>query len=85
MLFQDSALMDRIFKVFDTDDDNMIDFNEYISCLSTVSNKATAEDKLKCKQEQEVEYSVWKFALLRMPRRGVAPLHKRSSTHTYYS
>jgi Ca2+-binding EF-hand superfamily protein len=49
MLFQDSALLDRIFRVFDTNDDNQICFTEYISCLSTISSKASKEEKLKCK------------------------------------
>lgn len=48
MLFQDSILMDRIFAVFDADSDNLISFDDYIACLSTVSNKAKPEDKLKC-------------------------------------
>lgn len=48
MLFQDSALLDRLFKAFDTDDDDLISFSEYVECLSSVSNKATHEQKLKC-------------------------------------
>ena len=48
MLFQDSILMDRIFAVFDADNDNLISFDDYVACLSTVSNKAKPEDKLKC-------------------------------------
>lgn len=48
MLFRDSALLDRIFRVFDVDDDNQISFYEYLSCLSTLSTKAPKEDKLKC-------------------------------------
>ena len=47
MLFRDSALLDRIFKVFDTDNNDLIDFTEYVACLSSVSNKASTEDKLK--------------------------------------
>eukprot|EP01031_Cornospumella_fuschlensis_P036128 gene36128-43812_t len=47
MLFKDSALLDRIFRVFDADDDNQISFLEYLSCLSTISSKAPKEDKLK--------------------------------------
>lgn len=47
MLFKDSALLDRIFRVFDADDDEQICFIEYLSCLSTLSNKAPKEDKLK--------------------------------------
>lgn len=48
MLFRDSALLDRIFRVFDVDDDNQISFYEYLSCLSTISTKAAKEDKLRC-------------------------------------
>jgi Ca2+-binding EF-hand superfamily protein len=47
MLFRDSALLDRIFRVFDVDDDNQISFYEYLSCLSTISTKAGKEDKLR--------------------------------------
>ena len=49
MLFKDSALLDRIFRVFDADDDNEIIFSEYLSCMSSISSKATKEEKLKCK------------------------------------
>jgi hypothetical protein len=49
MLFKDSALLDRIFRVFDVDDDNRIIFSEYLSCMSSISNKATKEEKMKCK------------------------------------
>jgi Ca2+-binding EF-hand superfamily protein len=48
MLFKDSALLDRIFRVVDVDDDDQISFSEYLSCLSTISNKASQDDKLKC-------------------------------------
>jgi EF hand len=47
ILFRDSILLDGIFKAFDLDNDGLIDFNEYILCLSTVSSKAPADDKLK--------------------------------------
>lgn len=47
VLFKDTALLDRIFRVFDQDDDNSITFSEFISCLSTMSSKATQEEKLK--------------------------------------
>lgn len=52
MLFRDSVLLDRIFRVFDTDNNDLIDFNEYVACLSNVSNKASSADKLarKCGQ-----------------------------------
>lgn len=49
MLFKDSALLDRIFRVVDADDDDQICFIEYLSVLSTISNKASQEDKLRCK------------------------------------
>lgn len=48
MLFRDSVLVDRIFRVFDKQDHNAITFEEYIACLSVLSNKASDEDKLKC-------------------------------------
>lgn len=47
MLFKDSALLDRIFRVFDADDDNQISFMEFLSCLSIISSKASKEDKIK--------------------------------------
>lgn len=49
MLFKDSVLVDRIFRVFDSDDDDLISFAEYIACLSRLSNKASDEDKLRRK------------------------------------
>jgi Ca2+-binding EF-hand superfamily protein len=48
MLFRDSALLDRIFRAFDLNEDNKILFDEYLSCLATISSKASKEDKLKC-------------------------------------
>ena len=48
MLFKDSALLDRMFRIFDRNDDNVISFDEYINCLSVISNKASKEDKMKC-------------------------------------
>lgn len=47
MLFKDTALLDRIFRVFDGDDDNCISFSEYIKCCSNLSSKASQEDKLR--------------------------------------
>ena len=41
-------MIDRIFRVFDHDDDGKINFNEYIACLSAISMKSKKEDKLKC-------------------------------------
>lgn len=49
MLLRDSALLDRIFRVFDADDDTLISFGEYLKCLSQLSSKSPREDKLKCK------------------------------------
>lgn len=48
MLFRDSVLLERIFHVFDTNHDNNINFVEFISCLSALSNKATPEEKIRC-------------------------------------
>ena len=48
MMFKNSILLHRIFSVFDSDKDGTIDFNEFIRCLSTMSSKATPEEKLKC-------------------------------------
>lgn len=45
MLFKDSTLLDQIFRVFDTNDDDKISFHEYLSCLSIISNKASRESK----------------------------------------
>ena len=47
VLLKDTALLDRIFRVFDLDDDNCISFSEYIRCVSTMSSKATQDDKLR--------------------------------------
>mmetsp|Transcript_34864 Transcript_34864/g.75270 ORF Transcript_34864/g.75270 Transcript_34864/m.75270 type:complete len:215 (+) Transcript_34864:64-708(+) len=46
MLFKDSALLDRIFRVFDVDLDNKISFAEYLACMSAISSKSTKEEKL---------------------------------------
>jgi Ca2+-binding EF-hand superfamily protein len=48
-LFRDSALLDRIFRVFDGDDNNLVDFPEYVKCLSVISTKGSKDSKLKCK------------------------------------
>jgi len=47
MLFKDSALLDRIFRVFDADDNDQISFQEYVQCLSMISSKAPKEEKMK--------------------------------------
>ena len=47
VLFKDTALLDRIFRVFDADDDDKISFAEYMSCVSTMSSKASQDDKLR--------------------------------------
>ena len=49
MLFRDTVLLDRMFHIFDTNSDNKINFAEFISCLSALSNKASAEEKLRRK------------------------------------
>ena len=48
-MFRNSVLLDHIFAVFDADSDGLIDFSEFIHCLSTISSKASQEEKLKCK------------------------------------
>ena len=47
MLFRDSVLLDRMFRIFDANDDNKINFAEFISCLSALSNKASPEEKMR--------------------------------------
>lgn len=47
MLFKDSAFLDRMFRVFDTNEDDKISFTEYISCLSFLSNKSQKSEKIK--------------------------------------
>jgi Ca2+-binding EF-hand superfamily protein len=47
LLFKDSAMIDRIFRVFDANEDGRISFEEYLQCLSVLSSKASQEDKLK--------------------------------------
>lgn len=49
LLFKDSVLVDRIFQVFDRDDDGEICFQEYVACLSILSLKASSDEKLQCK------------------------------------
>ncbi len=46
LMFRDTALLDRIFRVVDQDDNNQIDFGEYLSCVSTISHKMAQETKL---------------------------------------
>ena len=47
LLFKDSAMIDRIFRVFDTNEDDLISFEEYLGCLSVLSSKASPAEKLK--------------------------------------
>lgn len=47
MMFKETAMLDRIFRVFDKDEDDMISFEEFIECLSVLSSKASQSDKLK--------------------------------------
>jgi hypothetical protein len=53
MLFEDSTLLDRMFRVFDKNDDNVVTFAEYVECLSVISSKGTKEDKTKCKNQSD--------------------------------
>lgn len=48
MMFKNSILLNRIFNVFDTDKDGFINFSEFVNCLSTMSSKASQEEKLRC-------------------------------------
>jgi serine/threonine-protein phosphatase 2B regulatory subunit len=47
MMFKETAMLDRIFRVFDKDEDNFISFEEFVECLSALSSKADQSDKLK--------------------------------------
>lgn len=47
LLFKDSAMIDRIFRVFDANEDDIISFEEYLQCLSVLSSKASRAEKLK--------------------------------------
>jgi Ca2+-binding EF-hand superfamily protein len=48
MLFKDSVLLDRLFRVFDKNDDDAISFSEFIACVTKLSTKASEQDKLRC-------------------------------------
>jgi len=82
MLFQDSILMDRIFAVFDADNDNLISFDDYVACLSTVSNKAKPEDKLKCALVLVLYF--FPFPLLPHTRPAVCFSHRRTVSFKIY-
>lgn len=45
MMFASSSIVDRIFQVFDKNEDDMISFSEYFSCISTISSNGTTESK----------------------------------------
>jgi Ca2+-binding EF-hand superfamily protein len=47
MLFRDTAMLARMFRVFDSDEDQRISFTEYLQCLSIISNKAPEAEKLR--------------------------------------
>lgn len=47
VMFKDSALLDRIFRIFDNNDDGSISFNEYVIGISTLSSKTSHEEKMK--------------------------------------
>lgn len=42
-----NPLLERILQIFDLNGDDEIQFSEFISVLSTLSDKGTKEDKLK--------------------------------------
>jgi len=44
-----NPLLERVFAIFDTNKDEEIEFKEFISALSTFSDKGNKEGKLKCK------------------------------------
>lgn len=46
--FRDSAFVNRIFQLFDKNEDNAINFNEFICGLSVLSIRGTLEEKLQC-------------------------------------
>ena len=47
LMFKDTAMLDRIFRVFDEDEDQRISFPEYLKCVSVISSKASEAEKLK--------------------------------------
>lgn len=58
-----NPLLERVISIFDTNKDNEIEFSEFISALSTFSDKDNKEGKLKC------TYSL----SLRLSNAGVGP------------
>ena len=44
-----SLYVDRIFQLFDKDNDSYITFPEFVKSVSILSSKGTMEEKLKCK------------------------------------
>lgn len=47
MMFKETAMLDRIFRVFDKNEDDKISFEEFVECLSVLSSKAPQSEKLK--------------------------------------
>jgi hypothetical protein len=47
LMFRSRLLGPRLFRVFDADSDGRINFTEFVACLSSMSTKATPEEKLK--------------------------------------
>lgn len=43
-----NPLLERVISIFDTNKDNEIEFTEFITALSTFSDKDNKEGKLKC-------------------------------------
>lgn len=46
---KDTLFSQRIFKSFDGDDNGTIAFDEFVIGLSAMTNRASVEEKLKCK------------------------------------
>lgn len=45
---KESLYVDRIFQLFDTNDDSCISFAEFLQSVSILSSKASADEKLRC-------------------------------------
>ena len=44
----ESFFMERMFRLFDEDGDNQINFREFVSGLAILASRASTEDKIKC-------------------------------------
>lgn len=45
---KESLYVDRIFQLFDANNDSCISFSEFLQSVSILSSKATTEEKLRC-------------------------------------